>query len=88
MKSITTKKSELNILSLVFAALGGIVLLFIIAPLAGMVLNTTPSQLMETAQDNEVQSSIWLTLWTSMAGTLILAVAAIPFAYILGFVSM
>jgi len=68
---------------LVFAALGGIVLLFIIAPLVSMCLNCSVPELAETAKDDEVRSSIWLTLWTSMVATVIFAVAAVPFAYLL-----
>jgi molybdate/tungstate transport system permease protein len=63
--------------------LGGLILLLIVAPLLGMFLKTTPQSLFETAGDKEVQGSIWLTIWTSMAGTLIFAVAAIPLSYIL-----
>ena len=48
-----------------------------------MFINTSPSSLFETAKETEVRSSIWLTIWTSMAATLIFAVAAIPFSYIL-----
>lgn len=70
-------------LQLAFTALGGLVLLFIIAPLAGMFLSVSPGELAETASDDEVTGSIWLTLLTSMGGTLILAVGAVPFAYIL-----
>jgi molybdate/tungstate transport system permease protein len=67
----------------VFSILGGIVLLFLIAPLAGMVLKSSLSEVMRTAAEPEVRSSIGLTLWTSMAATLLLAAAAIPFAYLL-----
>jgi molybdate/tungstate transport system permease protein len=74
---------RLNPMHLVFSVLGGLVLLFILAPLAGMVLKTAPVEIVETAHDEEVRSSIWLTLWTSMAATVLFAVAAIPFAYIL-----
>jgi len=70
-------------LSLVFAALGGLVLLFIVAPLASMFVSCSVPELAETAKDNAVQSSIWLTLWTSMAATMLFAVAAIPFSYLL-----
>ncbi len=70
-------------LSLVFAALGGVVLLFIIAPLISMFVSCSLPELAETAKDAEVRSSIWLTLWTSMAATLLFAIAAIPFAYLL-----
>ena len=70
-------------LSLLFAALGGIVLLFIIAPLASMFISCSLPELAETAKDAEVRGSIWLTLWTSMAATLLFGIAAIPFSYLL-----
>ncbi len=63
--------------------LGGIILLLIVAPLVGMFVKTSPQSLFETAGDKEVQDSVWLTIWTSMAGTIIFAVAAIPLAYLL-----
>jgi molybdate/tungstate transport system permease protein len=77
------RTSHPGLLELAFAFLGGLVLLFIIAPLAGMVLKTPFSDLTRTAVDEEVQRSIALTLWTSMAATLLMATAAIPFAYLL-----
>jgi molybdate/tungstate transport system permease protein len=70
-------------LSLAFAVFGGLVLLFIVAPLISMFVRCSPGELAETAKDAEVRNSIWLTLWTSMAATVIFAVAAIPFAYLL-----
>lgn len=70
-------------LSLLFAALGGLVLLFIIAPLVSMFISCSLPELAETAKDDEVQRSIWLTLWTSMAATVFFAFAAIPFSYLL-----
>ncbi len=70
-------------INLTFIFLGGLVLLFIIAPLAGMFLKTSSSDFIETAGDMEVIRSIWLTLWTSMMATLIFAIAAIPLSYLL-----
>ncbi|MHC4425662.1 MAG: ABC transporter permease [Planctomycetota bacterium] len=70
-------------LSLLFAALGGVVLLFIIAPLVSLSVNCSLPELTETAKDAEVRSSIWLTLWTSMAATVLFGIAAIPFSYLL-----
>jgi len=70
-------------LSLVFAVLGGVVLLFIVAPLVSMFVSCSLPELAETAKDAEVRDSIWLTLWTSMAATAIFAIAGIPFAYLL-----
>ena len=68
---------------LLFTVLGGVILLFIIAPLAGMFLDCSGVELMEAARDTEVSSGIFLTLWTAMAGTLICALAGIPLAYLL-----
>ncbi len=70
-------------LNLLFAALGGLILLFIIAPLAGLFLNVTPEELADTAREGEVRTSIWLTLATSMGATLIFSIASVPMAYLL-----
>ncbi len=63
--------------------LSSLVLLFILAPLAGMFINTGSSEFIETVKDKEVQESIWLTLWVSFAATFFFAFAAIPLAWIL-----
>ncbi len=75
--------TRFSYIHLIFLALAGLVLLFILAPLAGMFLNTTAGQVFETAKEAEVRESIWLTIYTSFAGTLIFAIAAIPMAYLL-----
>lgn len=68
---------------LVFWFLGGLLLLFVLAPLLGIFINTAPIDMFHTIQEKEVVKSIWLTLWTAMFATLIFSVAAIPFAWIL-----
>lgn len=70
-------------LKLLFAFLGGVVLLFIVAPLIGMVFATPLTSLIETSSDIEVQQSIWLTLTVSMGATLAFSFLAIPLAYML-----
>jgi len=70
-------------IQLIFILLGALILLFIISPLLGMFLATSPASLFETAKEAEVQQSIWLTLWTSMLATLIFAFAAIPLSYLM-----
>lgn len=69
--------------SLILKFLGGLVLLFIIAPLVKMFLSTTPIQLFETVKDKEVIQSIWLTIYVSFFATLFFSIGAIPLAYIL-----
>jgi molybdate/tungstate transport system permease protein len=70
-------------MTLVFLALGGLVLLFILAPLVWLFINATPGQLAETAVDPVVVESVRLTLLTSMAATAIMALAAVPFSWVL-----
>jgi molybdate/tungstate transport system permease protein len=69
--------------NLIFAACGGLVLLFIAAPLAGMVFHTSVSEMVNTTADSEVRASILLTLGASLAATLLFAVVSIPFAHLL-----
>jgi len=68
---------------LLCAFLGGAVLLFIAAPIAGLFLHASPGSVTATAADPEVRASIWLTLWTSMVATLACSLGAVPLAYVL-----
>ena len=68
---------------LIFTFLGGLVLLFIVAPLLGLFFTTPVSDLVETSADKEVIDSIMLTLSVSFFATIFFAFAAIPFSYIL-----
>ncbi|MGM0408522.1 MAG: ABC transporter permease [Bacteroidota bacterium] len=68
---------------ILFVFIGGLILLFIVAPLMGMFLATSPAQFFETSKDPEVVDSIWLTLRVSFLATLVFAVGAIPLSYFL-----
>ena len=68
---------------LIITLAAALILLFLVAPLAGMFVSTSLSDLFETAKDTEVQQSIKLTLWVSLAATIIFSLAAIPLAYML-----
>jgi len=81
MKSPTRPKTDT--LTIIFMALGGALLLFIIAPLVSLLLKSSIPELADTIQDNKVRRSIWLTLWSSMAATTIFALGAIPLSYLL-----
>jgi molybdate/tungstate transport system permease protein len=72
-----------SVLNLGFMLLGGALLLLIIAPLAGMYLHSSIPGIAEAARDEEVRSSVFLSLWVSMAGTLLFTVPAVPLAYLL-----
>ena len=68
---------------ILFIFLGGLILLFVLAPLASMFFATSASQIFETTKDPEVIDSIWLTLRVSFLATLFFGIGAIPLAYFL-----
>ncbi len=72
-----------NNISLVFSLLGGIILLFLVAPLVGLFVSVKAPALFETFKDPAVSESIILTLVVSSVVTIISAVFSIPLAYML-----
>lgn len=75
--------AKINGFRLLLTFFAALALLFVIAPLLSMILHTSPASVIEVASDQEVTSSVWLTIWTSMLATLIMSLGAIPLAYLL-----
>jgi len=75
--------NKIPTLQLLFMFLGGLLLLFVVAPLLGMVLSTSAEGLLETAKNETVTNSITLTILTSFGGTLFFSLLAIPLAYLM-----
>jgi molybdate/tungstate transport system permease protein len=69
--------------SWILLVLSSLVLLFLVAPLLGMFMQTGAKEFFATAADKEVQQSIWLTIWVSFLATFFFAFAAVPFAWLL-----
>ncbi len=65
------------------AALGALLVLFIVGPLLRLLLLATPASLREALQDQELHASIALTLATATAATLLALVLGVPLAYLL-----
>jgi len=63
--------------------LSSLVLIFILAPLIGMVLDTSPAEFFQTVKDEEVQESVWLTLSVAFMATLVFSFMAIPLAWLM-----
>jgi len=68
---------------LFLAALSGLILLFIVAPLLGMMIKTSPGEYLSTIQDDEVSGSIGFTLMSSMIATLVFGILSLPLAWFL-----
>jgi molybdate/tungstate transport system permease protein len=75
--------SRNSVFTWIVMILSSLVLLFILAPLAGMFIHTGGAQFLETLKDKEVHQSVWLTLWVSFMATLLFSVGAIPLAWLL-----
>ena len=69
--------------TLVFTFLAACVVLFIIAPLAGMFLSSSPGEIAGAAAEAEVRDSVALTLRAALWSTVACALGGIPLAYLL-----
>lgn len=65
------------------AALGAVLVLFIVGPLLRLLFMASPGSLAEAVRDPEVTASIGLTVLTATAATLIGTVLGLPLAYLL-----
>lgn len=68
---------------LIVVLLGSCVVLFVVAPLASMVLATSLTDLTQAALNKEVTDSIKLTLAAALFATVFSAAAGVPLAYLL-----
>lgn len=69
--------------TIVAALLGSVFLLFIAAPLVGIVTSGGASGAGALWHDAELRQSLWLTAWTATAATVLGMVGATPVAYLL-----
>lgn len=67
----------------IFSFLGGLLLLFIVLPLAGTLLGTTPEQFLLALTDPEVLRSVSLTFGAAAAATGLAVLTGVPLAYLL-----
>ncbi len=72
-----------SVFQLVFLLLGSLMLLFIVAPLVRLVLATSSSELSDAFGDEELWTSIALTLRAAGLATLISVFFGVPLAYVL-----
>ena len=70
-------------LEIVFAVAGGVLLFFLVAPVATALFSNTPSSLWDTLRDREVLSSIRLTFGAALAAVVLGLLTGVPLAYLL-----
>lgn len=83
MLMLQNRVNSFSHFQLVLTLLGAFILLFIVAPLLGMIISTPFKAITATAADSQVLNSIWLSIWVAMVTSLLFAIPAIPLAYIL-----
>lgn len=69
--------------NIVFSALGGLLLLFIVLPLLSILLGTTPETLWLALTDPQVLNSIRLTFSAAATATLLAIITGVPLAFLL-----
>jgi molybdate/tungstate transport system permease protein len=72
-----------SLFDLLFSFAGGLLLLFIVLPLASTLLSTTPTSFMQAFTDPEVLRSISLTFGAAAISTAVAMITGIPLAYLL-----
>jgi len=65
-----------------FSLAGGVLLLFLVAPLASTLFSTTPTSFWDTLRDPEVLSSIRLTFLAALAAVAFGLLTGVPLAYL------
>lgn len=68
---------------ILFAVLGGLLIVFVLLPLGATLLSTTPERLAATLFDEEVQRSIGVTLAAAAIATAFGLAGGLPLAYLL-----
>lgn len=68
---------------LVLLFLSSLIILFIVAPLLGMLLSTGLNDYYNTLTDSQVSQSIFRTLLASMGATVLFGILAVPLAWLL-----
>ena len=72
-----------NRMTLTFILLGLVIFLFIIMPLARMIVASDVKILLDSLLDSEVRGAIWLSLYAALIATMIGLVLGVPLAYLL-----
>jgi molybdate/tungstate transport system permease protein len=73
----------LNWFEMLLAVLGGCLVLFVLAPLLGVLLNSSRAELGQALADRELTDSIRLTLLAALAATVACCLGGVPLAWLL-----
>jgi len=72
-----------NLLALVFSLAGGLLVLYVVVPLASLFLGSTVESLKQSLTDSELIRSLWLTFVAAALATCFAVITGLPLAYLL-----
>jgi molybdate/tungstate transport system permease protein len=77
------RRKKINLFVICFAAAGTLLLLFVILPLLGTLVSTTPAALATALTDSQVRDALALTFYSAAWATMLAMLTGVPLAYLL-----
>ena len=74
---------KLDYTTIFFAFMGSFLVLFIFIPILNLMVSSDPSSIMNNLQDTEVIKSIFVSVYSALAATIIALLFGVPLAYVL-----
>lgn len=74
---------KIDYTTIFFAIMGSFMVLFIFIPIVNLIFSSSPSAILGNLQDSQVMSSIFVSVYSALAATLIAVIFGVPLAYIL-----
>ncbi len=74
---------KLDYTTIFFALMGSFLVLFILIPIVNLMLSSDLNSIMANLEDSQVISSIFISVYSALAATLIAVLFGVPLAYIL-----
>ena len=74
---------KLDYTTIFFALMGSFLVLFILIPIVNLMLSSDLNSIMANLEDSQVISSIFISVYSALAATLIAVLFGVPLAYTL-----
>jgi molybdate/tungstate transport system permease protein len=74
---------KLDYTTIFFAFMGSFLFLFILIPILNLMISSDPSSIIASLHDSEVISSVFISVYSALAATIIALLFGVPLAYIL-----
>ena len=83
MSGVASRRASSSVAIVLSAVAGSARLLFVAAPIAGLLGSSGVEGARRLGSDHELRGALWRTLWTATTATLLAALGGTPLAYLL-----